>query len=128
MKVGDSLRRQLQPGGDLFKVRPVIHDRYAVQSPGFSHRWSLCGQPLDGCAKRVVSCLLGVEVDGHAGVSGNRLAYIASLFQGGRERDGSSVQRGIELGAQFREERGVTQREYADARRRAFGAWRMQAR
>ena len=116
MKVGDSLRRQLQPGGDLFKVRPVIHDRYAVQSPGFSHRWSLCGQPLDGCAKRVVSCLLGVEVYGHAGVAGDSLAHITSLLQRGRQRDGSSIQRGVELGAQLRKERGVTQREYADAR------------
>src|SRR2546428_6684021 len=128
MQLRDRLPRQVQAGGDLLEVRSCVLDWYPVRAAGRGDGRTLGGQPLDGGAKGFMGGVVGVEMEGHAGVTGDRLPHVSTLFQGGGEGDRPRIQRGIEPGAELGEQSGVTQRMESYPRCRPDGAWRTHVR
>src|SRR5579859_1496959 len=121
----DRLDAKAKLAGDVLEVRPVVLDGDAMEPAGNLHLRPLGGEPLDGGAERFVRGLIGIEMDRDARIARDRLAHVATFPQGGGKPDRARVQRGVESGAQLREQGGVTER--VDPRL-LDGAWRWHVR
>src|SRR5713226_1863697 len=92
MDLNDLCHIEAQHRRHGLQVRSVVNHGNAVEAAWFCHRRSLGGETTDGGRERVVRYLVGIEVNGDAGVAGDRLPHVAPFLEGRGQRDGPRVE------------------------------------